>query len=161
MSGRSIRDTVVSVRASPPPPPLPPPPPQGISCAHSMWILENTTPNYGGGVEFGVPYRVRHLLSSAYLTVTQSAEEGGASQLTLSDQTWVATSRHSVFLLYPLDADAISLTPTTPVRLRHELSGLYIKRAMTEDDSKSVEVWPSSAQSPAPDLHPLFDNYPP
>ena len=93
------------------------------SCTSSVWILENTTVNVGGGVKFGQPYRMRHLASSAYLTVVPHAIVANKKQLTISTHSRCSSSRESLFLLYPLDSDTMTLASTTPVRLQHESTG--------------------------------------
>ena len=82
-----------------------------------MWILENTNPRRGGVVKFRVPYRLRHVASSAYLTVVDGV------QLTMSTRDECAKSKATLFLLCPLDSDDVALTPSTPMRLKHEASG--------------------------------------
>ena len=84
---------------------------------HLIWILENANPIRGGGVKFMVPYRLRHLASSAYLTVVDERH------LAVSTRPECARSSETLFSLCPLDADDVALTSTTPVRLKHESSG--------------------------------------
>ena len=91
---------------------------EGNPCPPNMiWILENANPIRGGGLKFGVPYRVRHLASSAYLTVVDQVS------LAVSTRPECTKSTQNLFVLCPLDADDMELTPTTPVRLKHQSSG--------------------------------------
>ena len=98
---------------------------QDFSCSNSMWILEDLKVNQGGSVQFGALYRVRHLASGSYLTIEPHPTMESRHQLTVSAQAACRSSRDAVFLLYPLDSDTMALASTTPVRLKHEATGLH------------------------------------
>ena len=115
--------------------------------ANATWVLENATPNYGGSVEFGKAYRLRHLPSSSYLTAQGKANSKRKLQLGLSAHPSSSTSADSLFVLLPLDADTVTLDSTTPVQLVHEPSGMYVKRPQTARHPLKTD---QGAQSPAP-----------
>ena len=93
------------------------------TCANSMWILENAKANHGGGLQFGVPLRLRHIASSSYLTVLCHPVFSHCSVLAISADPECAYSTNSLFSLHPLDEDTRSLTSTTPVQLQHHATG--------------------------------------
>ena len=95
-------------------------------CPNSIWVLEGARVDCGGSVKFGVPYHLRHLATNAYLTVVD--DDGDTPQLAVSTSPSCAVSRQTLFLLFPLDSDTIALTSTSPVRLKHQSTGLYVKR---------------------------------
>ena len=115
---------------------------------NAMWILEGARADRGGSVHFGAPYRLRHLASSSYLTVGDNLRSMTQS---LAVSAAPSTSSDTLFLLYPLDSDAIALTSTTPVRLKHEATGLYVKRPATlQDPTRTVSSTVSSSEVDAP-----------
>ena len=90
-----------------------------------MWILEDQKVNQGGSLQFGALYRMRHLASGSYLTIKPHPMMESRHQLTLPGQAACRSSRDTVFLLYPLDSDTLALAFMTPVRLKHEATGLH------------------------------------
>ena len=83
-------------------------------------------PLSGGGAKFLRAYRLRHLPSSAYLTVAHDALKGPRLQLGRG-----AAPADSTFVLQPLDSDTWTLTSQTPFHLKHKATGLYVKRPQT------------------------------
>ena len=102
-------------------------------CANAMWILENRRVDRGGGVKFFTPYRLRHLPSSTYLTVADGPK---GLRLQLSDSRSPVNIKEALFVLHPLDLDTAVPTSQTPFHLKHQATGLYIKRPQM-----TLQVW--------------------
>ena len=91
--------------------------------ANALWIFEAAKANRGGILELAVPYRLRHVASSSYLTVLYDAANEFAD-LSLTAELSQANEEATLFLLHPLDNDTADMDSSTPVYLRHEKTGL-------------------------------------
>ena len=96
--------------------------------SNAIWILENAKANRGGGVKFGVPYRFRHAATNSYLTIMFHPHLANTYCLAVSSNPSASVGPQSLFMLHPLDSDTITLTTTTPVQIKHDATGLFVKR---------------------------------